>query len=71
METLTQIPKLKEPAKLSKRIQWLRDYYFSGTRRKWNNEFTAWTTGTPWDIQYDEMTYYIAPETYPFLETFR
>ncbi len=71
METVLQIPKIKEPKKLSKRIQWLRDYYFSGTARKWNNEFTAWTTGTPWDIQYDEMTYYIVPETYPFLETFK
>jgi formate C-acetyltransferase len=71
METITQIPKIKEPKKLSKRIQWLRDYYFSGINRKWNNEFTAWTTGTPWDTQYDELTYYIVPETYPFLETFK
>ena len=71
METITQIQKIKEPKKLSKRIQWLRDYYFSGNTRKWNNEFTAWTTGTPWDTQYDEMTYYIVPETYPFLETFK
>lgn len=71
METIMQIQKIKEPEKLSKRIQWLRDYYFSGTARKWNNEFTAWTTGTPWDIQYDELTYYIVPETYPFLETFK
>ncbi len=71
METVLQIPKLKEPKKLSPRIQWLRDHYFSGNQRKWNNEFTAWTTGTPWDIQYDELTYYIVPETYPFLETFR
>ena len=71
METILQIQKIKEPEKLSKRIQWLRDYYFTGTSRKWNNEFTAWTTGTPWDIQYDELTYYIVPETYPFLETFR
>jgi len=71
METIMQIQKIKEPKKLSRRIQWLRDYYFSGANRKWNNEFTAWTTGTPWDIQYDELTYYIVPETYPFLETFK
>ena len=71
METIIQIPKIKEPKKLSKRIQWLRDYYFSGVDRKWNNEFTAWTTGTLWDTQYDELTYYIVPETYPFLETFK
>ncbi len=62
---------LKKPKRLSPRIQWLRDYYFSGTERSWNNEFTSWTTGTPWDSQYDEMTYYIVPETYPFLQTFR
>lgn len=62
---------IKEPEALSDRIQWLRDYYFEGTKRSWNNEFTAWTTGTPWDSQYDEMTYYIVPETYPFLQTFR
>ncbi|RLD89380.1 MAG: hypothetical protein DRJ09_06655 [Bacteroidetes bacterium] len=71
METIMQISKIKEPKQLSKRIQWLRDYYFSGINRKWNNEFTAWTTGTPWDTQYDELTYYIVPETYPFLETFK
>ncbi|MCK5156367.1 MAG: hypothetical protein KAQ69_08060 [Spirochaetales bacterium] len=63
--------KIKEPAKLSNRIQWLRDYYFSGNERAWNNEYTSWTTGTDWDTQYDELTYYIVPETYPFLQTFR
>ncbi|MCD4669178.1 MAG: hypothetical protein K8S14_01895 [Actinomycetia bacterium] len=62
---------IKEPAGLSARIKWLRDYYFSGTKRAWNNEYTSWTTGTDWDIQYDELTYYIVPETYPFLQTFR
>jgi trans-4-hydroxy-L-proline dehydratase len=71
METITQIQKIKEPGKLSPRVKWLRDYYFSGAGRIWNNEFSAWTTGTPWDIQYDEITYYIVPETYPFLETFK
>ncbi|MCK7505337.1 MAG: hypothetical protein MZV70_15475 [Desulfobacterales bacterium] len=45
---------LKEPSGLSDRIQWLRDYYFRGTERPWNNEFTSWTTGTPWDIIYNE-----------------
>ena len=71
METITQVQKIKEPKQLSKRIKWLRDYYFSGADRKWNNEFTPWTTGTRWDIQYDEITYYIVPETYPFMETFK
>jgi trans-4-hydroxy-L-proline dehydratase len=62
---------LKQPKNLSPRITWLRDYFFQGVDRKWNNEFTVWTTGTPWDVQYDEITYYIVPETYPFLQTFR
>ncbi len=60
---------LKEPKELSDRIQWLRDYYFRGTERTWNNEFTAWTTGTPWDIIYNELTFYIVPETYTLLNT--
>ncbi|MFH1243326.1 MAG: pyruvate formate lyase family protein [Pseudomonadota bacterium] len=62
---------IKEPKGLSLRIAWLRDYYFRGTERAWNNEFTAWTTGTPWDLQFNEMTYYIVPETYPLLQTLR
>ncbi len=62
---------LKEPGKLSSRIRWLRDYFFQGVERAWNNEFTAWTTGTPWDVQYDEAVYYIVPETFAFLQTFR
>ncbi len=68
---LQQSQKIKEPKNLSARINWLRNYYFQGAKRAWNNEFTAWTTGTPWDIQFDEMTFYIVPETYPFLQPFR
>ena len=62
---------IKEPKGLSPRIQWLRDYFFRGVSRSWNNEYTCWSTGTPWDVQYDEITYYIVPETYAFLQTFR
>ncbi|MEI7590349.1 MAG: pyruvate formate lyase family protein [Deltaproteobacteria bacterium] len=62
---------LKKPRGLSPRIAWLRDYYFNGTKRKWNNEFTCWSTGTPWDIQFNEMTYYIVPETYPLMQALR
>ena len=39
---------VKEPFNLSKRIEWLRDYYFQGDKRAWNNEFSTFTTGTPW-----------------------
>ena len=62
---------LKAPHNLSPRIRWLRDYYFQGVKRKWNNEYTSWTTGTPWDFQYNELTFYIVPETYFYLQTFR
>jgi len=61
---------IKEPKNLSPRIKWLRDYYFQGLSRKWNNEFTGWTTGTPWDFQFQEGQYYIVPETYAFMSTF-
>ncbi|HQH99764.1 MAG TPA: pyruvate formate lyase family protein [Deltaproteobacteria bacterium] len=70
-DTLQEKRSLKQPKNLSPRIKWLRDYYFKGIERAWNNEFTAWSTGTPWDIQFDEMTFYIVPETYAFLQTFR
>ena len=62
---------IKTPYQLSPRIQWLRDYFFKGVERAWNNEYTAWTTGAPWDFQYNELTFYIVPETYTFLQTFR
>jgi len=61
---------IKEPRNLSPRIKWMRDYYFQGNNRKWNNEFTGFTTGTPWDIQYQEGNFYIVPETYTFFPTF-
>ena len=62
---------IKEPKNLSARVQWLRDYYFEGVKRKWNNEYTSWTTGTPWDFQYNELSFYIVPETYFYIPTFR
>jgi pyruvate-formate lyase len=70
--TLPEKPRyaIKEPKNLSPRIKWLRDYYFQGLNRKWNNEFTGWTTGTPWDFQFQEGQYYIVPETYAFFSTF-
>jgi len=74
MTTTTCAPprfSIKTPTNLSPRIQWLRDYYFQGVNRTWNNEYTSWTTGTPWDFQYNELTFYIVPETYTFLQTFR
>jgi formate C-acetyltransferase len=61
---------VKAPKNLSPRVAWLRDYYFQGTARRWNNEFTAWTTGTPWDEQWNELTFYIVPENYLLMQTF-
>ena len=60
---------IKTPAGLSPRIERLRNYYFKGAARAWNNESTAWTTGTPWDVQFNEMTFYIVPETYMLMQT--
>ena len=54
---------IKQPHSLSSRIRWLRDFYFQGLDRPWNNEWTCWTTGTPWDVLYDEISYYIVPES--------
>ena len=61
---------IKKPKGLSQRITWLRDYYFEGSKRSWNNDYTAWTTGEPWDVLYEEMNFYIVPETYAFFQTF-
>ncbi len=64
-----EIYSLKQPRRLSERIAWLRDYYFRGAERPWANEFLSWTTGTPWDVQFNELTYYIVPETYSLMQT--
>jgi formate C-acetyltransferase len=63
--------RIKQPHGLSDRVSRLREFYFEGVAREWNNEFSCWTTGTPWDCLYDETTYYIVPETYAFFQTFR
>ena len=60
----------KEPGKLAPRIKFLRDYYFEGTNRAWNNEYRCYTTGTDWDILYDETPYHIVPETFAFHKAF-
>jgi formate C-acetyltransferase len=65
------MPTLKQPYGLSPRVERLRSYYFEGADRAWNNEYTAWTTGTPWDVQFNELTYYIVPEVYPLLGAMR
>jgi formate C-acetyltransferase len=59
---------LKQPHGLSPRIQWLRDYYFRGVPRAWNNEWSCWSTGAPWDVCYDELHFYIVPENYAMFD---
>ena len=58
----------KKPSGLSPRVKWLRDYYFKGADRAWNAEMTSWTTGTDWDILFNEGTFYIVPENYALMQ---
>jgi formate C-acetyltransferase len=62
---------VKQPYGLSPRVQWLRDYFWRGTDRAWNNEFMPFTTGEPYDELFKEQSFYIVPETYSFFEPFR
>ena len=59
---------LKTPFGITHRVEWLRSYYFKGADRPWTNEYTSWTTGTSWDSQFSEITFYIVPEVYTLLQ---
>ncbi|NCC67316.1 MAG: hypothetical protein EOM14_03840 [Clostridia bacterium] len=61
---------IKKPRNLSSRVKRLRDYYFEGVNRAWNNEYSCYSTGTDWDLQFNEVTYFIVPETFSFFDTF-
>lgn len=61
---------IKQPKNLSLRVQWLRDYFFEGTEREWNNEYNVFTNGNDWDRCFDELSYYIVPETKAFFQPF-
>ncbi len=61
---------IKQPKNLSPRVQWLRDYFFEGTEREWNNEYNVFTNGNDWDRCFDELSYYIVPETKAFFQPF-
>ncbi len=56
-----------KPHDLSPRSQWLRDYYFKGVEREWNNQYMPFTTGTDWDLIFEEGNMYIVPESYLYL----
>lgn len=62
---------IKQPGNMSERVKRLRDYYFEGLSREWNNEYHVYSTGTEWDIQFNEISYYIVPEVFSFMKTFR
>ena len=69
--TASTAPTMKQPKNLSKRVEGLRNYYFEGLERNWNNEYLSFSTGSDYDVQYDELTYYIVPETYTFQQILR
>ena len=60
--------KIKEASNLSPRVKWLRDYYFKGIDRKWNNELISFSNGNEWDIVHEESHFYVAPEMYGFIQ---
>ena len=59
---------IAEPHDLLPRSKWLRDYYFKGQEREWNNESMAFTTDTDWDIIWYEGDYYVAPDIYFYIQ---
>ncbi len=68
-EVKKEVPKynIAEPHDLSPRSKWLRDFYFKGVKREWNNQYMPFTTGTDWDIIWSETEYYIAPEVHFYI----
>lgn len=61
---------IKQPKNLSPRVKRLRDYFFEGVGREWNNEYNTFTNGLKWDRSFDEITYHIVPETLAFFQPF-
>lgn len=67
MEAIGPKFKIAEPHDLSPRSKWLRDYYFMGVNREWNNEYMPYTTGIKNDRVWAENDYYIVPEVYFYM----
>ncbi len=59
---------IAESHDLSPRSKWLREYYFKGLEREWNNQYMSFTTGTDWDIVFHEGDWYINPEVYYYIQ---
>ena len=71
LEVQKQGPKfpVAESHDLLPRSKWLREYYFKGVEREWNNEYTPFTTDTDWDIIFYEGDFYIVPVMYYYIGT--
>ena len=65
-----KVPKfpIAEPHDLSPRSKWLRNYFYKGLDREWNNQISPFTTGTDWDIVFHEGDWYINPEIYYYIQ---
>ncbi|MDR3294791.1 MAG: hypothetical protein LBT26_03025 [Clostridiales Family XIII bacterium] len=59
---------IKKPRNLSPRIEWLRDFYFEGADRDWNNEYLSFGTGTDWDVITDETFVYTMYSIMPSID---
>ena len=59
---------IAEPHDLSPRSKWLRDYFYKGNEREWNNQWAPFTTGTDWDIIWHEGDFYINPEVHYYIQ---
>ena len=59
---------IAEPHDLSPRSKWLRNYYFKGLKRAWNNQYMPFTTGTDWDIVFHEGDFYVSPDVYSYIQ---
>ncbi len=59
---------IAEPHDLTPRSKWLRDYFYKGNEREWNNQWTPFTTGTDWDIIWHEGDFYINPEVHYYIQ---
>jgi formate C-acetyltransferase len=56
---------------LSRRVQKLRDQFWSFYEREFTNEVRAYTTGTPWDVVYPIWSWTNVPEVALFQQGFR
>lgn len=56
---------------LSPRIENLKTYMLKGAGRQWTNAYTSWTTGTSWDVVFNEIASYTVSGSLDFLSIIR